>query len=99
VGILSFIRIRSIPDRMICVSEAVRQIVLEREKLDPQKIIVMPNGIQMPHGNLGDKLSIRNQLGFDEDYLIVGMVAKMNRPVKGVTYFLDAIPTITWGSP
>jgi glycosyltransferase involved in cell wall biosynthesis len=85
---------RSIPDRVICVSEAVQQVVLERERLDPKKVMVIHNGIQMPNENLADKQSVRKELGFDENHLIVGMVANMDRPVKGVRYFLDAIPII-----
>ena len=34
----------------------------------------------------------RRELGFKEDNLVIGMVANYNRPVKGVTNFLDAIP-------
>jgi glycosyltransferase involved in cell wall biosynthesis len=41
-----------------------------------------------------DKASIRRELGFKEDDLVVGMVANYDRPIKGVTYFLESIPSI-----
>lgn len=90
---------RSIPDRVICVSEAVRQIVLKKEKLDPKKVIVIYNGIEMPKENLVDKISARKEFGYEESHLLVGMIANMDWPVKGVTYFLDAIPEIIRAVP
>ena len=41
----------------------------------------------------------RRELGFDDDHLVLGMVANYNRPVKGVGNFLDAIPAIISAVP
>lgn len=85
-----------IPDRVICVSEAVRQVVLEREGLDERKAVVIHNGTELPDLaaiTAGDQ-SARNELGFSAAHLIVGMVANLNRAVKGVQYFVDAMPLI-----
>jgi glycosyltransferase involved in cell wall biosynthesis len=85
-----------IPDRVICVSEAVRQVVLEREGLDERKAVVIHNGVERPSIRAikaGDR-SARNELGFSAAHLVVGMVANLNRAVKGVQYFVEAMPLI-----
>ena len=84
---------RMIPDRVVCVSEAVREVVLEREKLDKRRVVVIHNGID-PLEQSGESGYLRQELGLSEEHLVVGMVANYNRPVKGFTYLLDAIPAI-----
>lgn len=85
---------RAIPDRVICVSEAVRQVALERELLDPSRTIVVHNGVEPAENIAEERSATRWKLGVSDDSLIVGMVANFNRSVKGVSYFLDAIPSI-----
>lgn len=90
---------RSIPDRVICVSEAVRKVVLEKERLDPARTIVIHNGVPAMENCLVDRSFVLNELGFRDGNLIVGMVANLNRTVKGISYFLDAIPLIIQAVP
>jgi glycosyltransferase involved in cell wall biosynthesis len=85
---------RSAPDRVVCVSEAVREVVLQRERLDERRVVVIRNGVDPIEGRIQDHASARRELGIPEDHLVVGMVANYNRPVKGVSYLLDAIPAI-----
>jgi glycosyltransferase involved in cell wall biosynthesis len=86
---------RAIPDRVICVSEAVRQVVLERERIDPDRVVVVHNGIEpLSDDDVGDRQVVRNELGLSDSDLVVGMVANLNRKVKGVPYFIDALPLI-----
>ncbi len=91
--------IRSWPDRVICVSEAVRQVVLERERLDPSRTLVVHNGVEPSSNNKFDRSEARLELGFQSDKLLVGMVSNLNRSIKGVSYFLDAIPHILKSVP
>ena len=90
---------RTMPDRVICVSEAVRQVVLKREGIDPARVLVVHNGVEPVQELTESKSSARRELGITEDNLVVGMVANFNRPVKGVSYFLDAIPSIVRAVP
>ena len=85
---------RSAPDRVVCVSEAVREVVLKREGLDERRVVVIKNGVDPIEEGTRDGASARRELGIPEDHLVVGMVANYNRPVKGVSYLLDAIPAI-----
>ncbi len=82
-----------IPDRVICVSDAVQRVVVERENLDPSRVIVVRNGIERTAPATA-RATARRDLGLGESDPVVGMVANLNRPVKGVEYFIDAMPRI-----
>jgi glycosyltransferase involved in cell wall biosynthesis len=84
---------RAVPDRVICVSEAVRRVVLEREGTDPARTVVVHNGVTLA-GPTVTGPEARAELGYGPGDLVVGMVANLNRAVKGVQYFLDAVPLI-----
>lgn len=83
-----------LPDKIICVSEAVRDVVLEREGVEKNRTVVINNGVDLEYRQSGRQEETRQELGFKKDNLVLGMVANYNRPVKGVTNFLDAIPAI-----
>lgn len=86
---------RSVPDRVICVSEAVRDVALEREGLDPARTAVIHNGIEPQEEVSRDvELALRDELGIPEEAPVVGMVANLNRRVKGVDRFLEIAPLI-----
>jgi glycosyltransferase involved in cell wall biosynthesis len=88
-----------VPDHVIAVSEAVRQVALERERLDPARTSVIHNGIPDPVESSVARPVVLRQLGFDEGDLLVGMVSNLNRAVKGVRYFVEAIPEILQREP
>jgi glycosyltransferase involved in cell wall biosynthesis len=85
-----------LPDRVICVSEAVRQVVVERECVDEGRAVVIHNGIELRKVSTSSAAieAVRNELGLSPAHLIVGMVANLNRAVKGVQYFVEAMPLI-----
>lgn len=87
---------RSVPDRIICVSEAVRETVRRKEIQSDERTVVLYNGIERvsdaapgssPHGE-------RGEFGLQPEHLVVGMVANLNRAVKGAGYFIESIPLI-----
>lgn len=86
---------RHLPDRVICVSGAVREVVLEREKLPPSRVEVIHNGIR-PSASPSDPRphELRGELEIPAGSPVVLMVANYDRPVKGVAHFLDSIPLI-----
>jgi glycosyltransferase involved in cell wall biosynthesis len=90
---------RHVPDRIVCVSNAVREVVLEREGIEESRIAVIHNGVEPDAVPPGRRETTRHELGFDGDHLVLGMVANYNRPVKGVANFLDAIPAIRTAVP
>ena len=89
-------RTKGLPDRIVCVSDAVRQVVLQREQVEEGRVEVIRNGVDpFPVSVSGEEATkIRSELGIEADHLVVGMVANFNRSVKGVSRFLDAVPEI-----
>jgi glycosyltransferase involved in cell wall biosynthesis len=90
---------RGIPDEVICVSEAVRQVVLARERLDPRRVRVIHNGIAFRGPCAEARSRVRQELGLDASHLVVGTVANFNRPVKGGKHLVEAIPLIVEAVP
>jgi glycosyltransferase involved in cell wall biosynthesis len=83
------------PDRVICVSDAVRDLVLQREKLPPSRVEVVHNGIRFSEPPPDPRMDeLRREMGIRPDSPVVLMVANYDRPVKGVAHFLDSIPLI-----
>lgn len=86
---------RRLPDRVICVSSAVRDVVLRREGIDPSRIRVVHNGVAAPRASAsGTSLAVREEFGIPPEAPIVGMVANFNRQVKGAVHYIDAIPLV-----
>ena len=91
---------RSLPDRVICVSEAVREVVVAKERLDSERVLVIHNGVEPAAPSREGRKAVRQELGIADDALVVGMVANLHRrEVKGEQYFLDAIPLIARAVP
>jgi glycosyltransferase involved in cell wall biosynthesis len=90
---------RSLPDKIICVSEAVKNVVLACEGVEESRVEVIHNGVDPNQARTGMQAETRRELGFKEDHLVLGMVANYNRSVKGVANFLDAVPAIVSAVP
>jgi glycosyltransferase involved in cell wall biosynthesis len=91
----------AVPDRVICVSEAVREVVLEREGTPEDRTVVIRNGVQLPAGahSKDDLAAARTEFGFGPEHRIVGMVANLDHAVKGASYFVEALPLIVGRVP
>lgn len=91
---------KKLPDRIICVSEAVRKRVLEKERLDPARVRVIRNGIAPPPApDTQAQTTVRAELGIPDSSPIVGMVANFNRSVKGAVHFVDALRLVAQEIP
>ncbi|OGS19370.1 MAG: hypothetical protein A2219_06130 [Elusimicrobia bacterium RIFOXYA2_FULL_50_26] len=77
-------------DRIICVSEKVKQFVIADEGVSGDKITVVYNGIETKKLDLPvDVARARKKLSIPDGVPVMGMLANFN-PVKGHRYFLDA---------
>lgn len=89
---------RSIPDRVICVSQAVCDTVLEKEGLTEERVVVVHNGIEEEQAGVQDAAACRGEVherfGIAPGEKVVGMIANFNREIKGVSYFVESIPLI-----
>jgi L-malate glycosyltransferase len=86
----------AIPDRVVCVSGAVEEVVLAREALRRDQTVVIHNGLPFApdrHSQRADE-ELRRRLRIPPGQPVVGMVANLNREVKGVPFFIDAVPLI-----
>jgi glycosyltransferase involved in cell wall biosynthesis len=90
---------RGLPDRIICVSDAVKRVVMDRERIEEERITVIRNGVGTLPDAGGDAPGIRKELGIEDDHLVVGMVANFNRSVKGASLLLDAVPEVVQSVP
>jgi L-malate glycosyltransferase len=87
---------RRVPDRIVCVSEAVRTVVLERERVAPERTEVIRNGISVPAESMSaaERAAARGEFGFAAEHDVVGMVANLDHEIKGARYFVEAVPEI-----
>ncbi|HAU32610.1 MAG: Glycosyl transferase group 1 [Desulfotomaculum sp. 46_296] len=77
-------------DRLITVSEALRNELIKRERLDQDKVVTIQNGIETEvfETQVRRCFTLRN-LDLPLSEQVVGMVARLASQ-KGVTYFLKA---------
>ena len=81
-------------DKIICVSEAVKQLVIKEEGVKESKIKVIYNGIRQDYlDKKVDAIAEKQKFGFNGHTPIVGMLANFN-PIKGHFYFLEAAALI-----
>ncbi|MHB9155500.1 MAG: glycosyltransferase, partial [Endomicrobiales bacterium] len=81
-------------DRIVTVSEAVKNTVADREKVPWHKLVTIYNGVNLeaydrkiPAG------PVRKSLGLEKEAPVAGILAVI-RPVKGHRYFLEAASLI-----
>ncbi|MCM8773771.1 MAG: glycosyltransferase, partial [Candidatus Omnitrophica bacterium] len=81
-------------DKIVCVSEGVKRVVLNKEKVKPEKIEVIYNGVDLEKFNVQDSNSmVKEQLKIEPDDFVVGMIANFSW-IKGHKDFIQAIPLI-----
>ena len=80
-------------DAVVCISEALKQDLVERG-IEPNKIVVVPNGIEphlLEHGQ--DKISHAEVLDFEQkrlDTVTIGYIGSL-RKLEGVDYTAEAV--------
>ena len=81
-------------DRIIAVSEAVRESLIHYDRIRPEKIRVIHNGIDVSRLQFsGDRKTIRSKLGIQPDELVIGVVARLEEQ-KGHRVLLEALSSI-----
>lgn len=90
---------RSIPDRIICVASAVRDVALRKEGVSPARTMVVHNGIPLDRTVARSRATTRGEFGFGEEHVVVGMVANLPRAVKGGRHLLDIVRSVVASAP
>jgi glycosyltransferase involved in cell wall biosynthesis len=76
--------------KIIAVSGVLRKELLERERIDPGRVITIYNGIDpVPYLDSQSRAEVRQSLGLAPEAKVVGAVARL-APQKGVAYFVRA---------
>ncbi len=71
----------------VAVSEDGRRLMIDRERIEPDEIVVIPNGIE-PRGH-GDGARVRAELGLSPDAFVVGSVGNL-RAQKAFEMLVEA---------
>lgn len=86
-------------DRIVANSLAVREFTIARERVQPEKVLSIPNGVDFAHFSAGRRAPFRERFGVEDDEVLVGAVGTI-KPVKGQDLLLDAIePLLDEGRP
>ena len=94
-------RTRRIPDRVVCVCDAVRRVVSSREGLSDDQLVVIPNGVEPPveRASRDGSERLRRELGLSAETEVVGLVANYDRAVKAVHLLVEAAPVVLRARP
>jgi len=76
--------------RIIAVSRGTAEFVIEREGIPREKVVVIPNGVDLERFRPGDRATARTHLGIASDAFVVACVGRLH-PQKGHRYLFDAI--------
>ena len=86
-------------DQVHTVSEQVRNFCINQDGLDPEKVLTVYNGVNLPWGpNNRDRYAIKQQFGLDRYSRLVLSIGNI-RPVKGFDVFVEAAARIAQGAP
>lgn len=77
-------------DKIAVVSETVRDSFIRRERIAPEKLTVIPNGVDLDQFAPGDRHHARKALGFDASVPLIGYVGRLSWE-KGGDVFIDAL--------
>ena len=86
-------------DQVHTVSEQVRNFCINQDGLDPEKVLTVYNGVNLPWGpNNRDRYAIKQQFGLDRYSRLVLSIGNI-RPVKGFDVFVEAAARIAQTAP
>lgn len=77
--------------KFIVVSEVLRERLIKIHKIAPEKVIVIPNGVEIEEYNPDriDSFKIRNELSLDNNTCIIGAIGRLVWQ-KGLEYFIES---------
>jgi len=79
--------------RIIAVSRGTAEFVVEREGIPRDKVVVIPNGVDLERFRPGDRVRARTHLGVSVDAFVLACVGRLH-PQKGHRYLFEAIAAV-----
>ncbi len=95
--LLHFVNVRR-SNRVICVSEATRQNIVEDQPSAAERILVIHNGLRPSTPSGRTVAELRAELGVPQDKPLVGMIGRIS-PWKGQEVFLEAAALVVAENP
>jgi len=86
-------------DQVHTVSEQVRNFCINQDGLDPERVVTVYNGVNLPSDRTNsDRYAIKKRFGLDRHKRLVLSVGNI-RPVKGFDVFVEAAAHIARAAP
>ena len=85
-------------DKVISVSKATAEWLVEKRKVSPDKVMIIPYGVNLEKFNSIVKSIHRRDIGVNEEDVVIGQVSRLNEQ-KGHTYLIDAAPALIAAVP
>lgn len=79
--------------RIVAVSRGTAEFVIDRERMPRDKVVVIPNGVDLEHFRPGDRASARARLGVASDAFVVACVGRLH-PQKGHRHLFQALSAV-----
>jgi glycosyltransferase involved in cell wall biosynthesis len=76
-------------DKVISVSQATADWLVQKRKVPPQKITIIPYGVNLEKFKPGPGEITRSDIGIETDDVVIGQVSRLTEQ-KGHTYLIDA---------
>jgi glycosyltransferase involved in cell wall biosynthesis len=93
-------RLHNLSGHVLVNSESVRGTVSEKEGIPREDVHVIPNGLDPGIFECDDDpAQIKAEIGIESNESVVGIVANLNREVKRVDLFVEAVPTVLQAHP
>lgn len=80
-----------ITDKMVAVSEAIRNDIIKYDRVNPSKVLVMRNGVDTERFNgMTDPSDVRKEFSLKEEDIILGFIGRLVLN-KGLKYLIDTV--------
>lgn len=78
--------------KTVAVSHEIRQHLLRRGALPPNRVVTVTNGVDVDEFRPGERSGVRKKLGIADQAIVVGTVARLNE-IKNLSMAIDAVAT------
>jgi glycosyltransferase involved in cell wall biosynthesis len=85
-------------DLVLAVTPAVQRMVVERDGLDPAKVVLLQNGIDIERVDRRPRAGVREELGLEGKTTLIGSAGRLIQD-KGHAYLIQAFARIASGRP